>query len=317
MNVFTIPLYLPAALIIFLLSIFLYTLKSTNSSSLACTSKLPPSPWKLPIIGNLHQLLGKHRHQTLWQLSQRYGPIMVLHFGSKPYVIISSSAMAKQVLKTHDLLFCTRPFFEATKRLTYNYLDVAFSPYDNHWREMRKVFVSELLGPKRSGWFNDVMEREIEGVVRFISLNPLGSEVNLDKKLLALVFGIICKVGFGKSYREEPFRGATLKEMLDEAKNMMGGSIGDHLPIIGSILDKLTGWTGRLEKCFSNLDGYVQMVLDEHLDQGGSQISDDEKDFVHALIELSSKQNDNESCLTKDDMKALIMVRNYTSYYCI
>lgn len=174
---------------------------------------------------------------------------------------------------------------------------------------MRKVFVSELLGPKRAGLFNHVTEMEIEGVVRSLSLLPSGTAVNLDEKLLALVFGVVCKVAFGKSYREEPFRGATLKEMLDEAKKMLGGSIGDHFPILGRILDKLSGWSGRLDKCFSNLDGYVQMVLDEHLNNyAGEDISEHEKDFVHALIDLSSKENTrDQSCLTKDDMKALIM----------
>ncbi|KAI3748371.1 hypothetical protein L6452_11396 [Arctium lappa] len=172
---------------------------------------------------------------------------------------------------------------------------------------MRKVFVSELLGPKRAGLFNHVTEMEIEGVVRSLSLLPSGTAVNIDNKLLALVFGIVCKVAFGKSYREEPFRGATLKEMLDEAKKMLGGSIGDHFRL-GRILDKLSGWSGRLDKCFSNLDGYVQMVLDEHLNHEDGEISEREKDFVHALIDLSSKENTrDQSCLTKDDMKALIM----------
>lgn len=125
-----------------------------------------------------------------------------------------------------------------------------------------------------------------------------------------MVFATVCKIGFGKSYREEPFRGATLKQMLDEAKNMLGGSIGDHFPIIGNKLDKLTGWSERLKRCFGNLDGYVQMVLDEHLDDGGSEISGHDKDFVHALIELSSKKNTRGSCLTQEDMKALIMVKS-------
>lgn len=176
---------------------------------------------------------------------------------------------------------------------------------------MRKVFVSELLGPTRAGLFNDVTEMEIESLVHSISSHPSGTAVNLDNKLLALVFAVVCKVAFGKSYREEPFRGSTLKDMLDEAKNMLGGSLGDHFPIFGRSLDRLSGWNDRLKKCFGNLDGYVQMVLDEHLEHG-LKISDSEKDFVHALIELSSKKNVNGSYrLTKDDMKALIMVTSF------
>ncbi|KAJ0617834.1 putative indoleacetaldoxime dehydratase [Helianthus annuus] len=49
---------------------------------------LPPSPWKLPVIGNLHQL-GSHPYRALQALSQKYGPIMHLHFGSVPMTLCS------------------------------------------------------------------------------------------------------------------------------------------------------------------------------------------------------------------------------------
>nr|XP_043635099.1 parthenolide synthase-like [Erigeron canadensis] len=306
MDIFTMPswLFLSAILILFLFNIFLYALTSIKSSM---KLNLPPSPLKLPIIGNLHQLLSKHRHQALWQLSHKFGPVMLLHFGAKPYIIISSSVMAEEVLKTKDLLFCTRPYFKSTKTLTYNYLDIAFSPYDNHCKEMRKVFVSELLGPKRAGLFNNVTEMEIDDLVRSLSLNSPGTAINLEEKLLALVFGIVCKIAFGKSYKKESSGGVALKKMLEEAKHMLGGSIGDHFPIIGPIVDKLSGWNHRLEKCFSNLDRYAQTILEEHLETGESEINEHEKDFVHALIDLSTNTNTGESPLTKDDMKALIM----------
>ncbi|KAJ0771518.1 putative cytochrome P450 [Helianthus annuus] len=127
MEIFTIfPSWLlTTALVFFMFFTFLYTLRSNSSSITA--PKLPPNPPKLPIIGNLHNLIGKPRHEALWQLSKEYGPVMLFHIGSKPYLIISSPAMAKQVLKTHDHIFCSRPLSKGVKRLTYNYLDIAFS----------------------------------------------------------------------------------------------------------------------------------------------------------------------------------------------
>ncbi|WOH02384.1 hypothetical protein DCAR_0521773 [Daucus carota subsp. sativus] len=42
--------------------------------------KLPPGPYPLPIIGNIHKL-GKHPHKSLNTLAQVYGPIIRLKLG--------------------------------------------------------------------------------------------------------------------------------------------------------------------------------------------------------------------------------------------
>ncbi|XP_055834323.1 flavonoid 3'-monooxygenase-like isoform X2 [Solanum dulcamara] len=76
--------------------------------------KLPPGPRPWPIIGNLN-LLGSHPHESLHHLSQKYGDLMLLKFGSKPVLIASSPEMAKEILKTHDAIFASRPLLAAGK----------------------------------------------------------------------------------------------------------------------------------------------------------------------------------------------------------
>ncbi|CAN6548853.1 unnamed protein product [Malus baccata var. baccata] len=53
---------------------------------------------------------------------------MLLHFGHVPALVISSAEAAKDALKTNDLHCCSRPSSAGARRLTYNYLDIAFSP---------------------------------------------------------------------------------------------------------------------------------------------------------------------------------------------
>ncbi|KAK8503177.1 hypothetical protein V6N13_025934 [Hibiscus sabdariffa] len=100
--------------------------------------KFPPGPKPWPIIGNLN-LIGSLPHQSLHKLSQRYGPLMQLKFGSYPVLVASSAEMAKEFLKSHDQIFATRPPHAAGKYIMYNYSDVLWAPYGPHWCQGRKI----------------------------------------------------------------------------------------------------------------------------------------------------------------------------------
>ena len=110
----------------FFLSFFVLQRHKTSKNN----TKLPPGPRGLPFIGNLHQFDVSKPHVSFWELSKKYGPLMSLRLGFVPSLVVSSAKMAKEILKTHDLQFCSRPALVGQQKLSYNGLDLAFSPYD-------------------------------------------------------------------------------------------------------------------------------------------------------------------------------------------
>lgn len=71
-----------------------------------------PGPSKLPIIGNIHQLIltnpSHPPHHILTHLSQKHGDLMHLQIGQMSTLIVSSPRLAKQVMKTNDLALADR-----------------------------------------------------------------------------------------------------------------------------------------------------------------------------------------------------------------
>lgn len=83
---------------------------------------LPPSPPGLPFIGHLHLLSSssKPTHQILAGLAHKYGPLMLVRFGMKPTLVVSSPKLAQECLKDHDAIFSGRPYVTTVTYLTYN-----------------------------------------------------------------------------------------------------------------------------------------------------------------------------------------------------
>ncbi|PRQ38932.1 putative 4-hydroxyphenylacetaldehyde oxime monooxygenase [Rosa chinensis] len=206
----------------------------------------PPSPPKLPIIGNLHQLTqsGSSLHQNLWRLSEKYGPLMLLQLGRRPTLIISSAEAAKQTLTDNDLHCCSRPYIWGSRRLTFNYLDIAFSPYGEYWREIRKICVLEIFSAKRVQSYRSIREEEVVKMIDSISdASASSSPVNLTEKLFALMGSIIFRIVFGTSFQGHDLEHERFLRVLHDSQNMiLGFSAADFFPPgIGWIIDRISG----------------------------------------------------------------------------
>ncbi|CAL4940056.1 unnamed protein product [Urochloa decumbens] len=114
-------------------------------------AKLPPGPWNLPIVGSLHHLVGSPLHRALLHLTRRHGPLMLLQLGEVPTVIVSSPEAAMEVMKINDPIFASRPRGAMLDVVSFGGKGLILAPYGEHWRQMRKVCMVELLSTRQPG----------------------------------------------------------------------------------------------------------------------------------------------------------------------
>ncbi|ERN03060.1 hypothetical protein AMTRI_Chr06g198570 [Amborella trichopoda] len=267
--------------------------------------KVPPGPSGLPIIGNLHQL-GSMPHLTLARLAETYGPLIHLKMGQVPTLVVSSAKMAEEIMKTHDLTFCSRPALLSPRHLHYECSGIVFAPYGPYWRNVRRICVQELLRAKRVELesFRIVREAEVGHMIDTItSSSKAGKLVNLSEMFLSFSSNVICGVAYGKRYWED---GSELSEMMAQTDRLFGGFfVGDFFPYLDWV-KYVTGLKRRLDKCFTIRDAFLEKVIDDHLLPSRGEIKDDQKDLVDVLLQLQ-KDGALEFPLTRDNIKAVVM----------
>ncbi|XP_074590443.1 trimethyltridecatetraene synthase-like [Curcuma longa] len=257
---------------------------------------LPPGPRPWPIIGNLN-LIGHLPHRSLHALSQKYGPLMYLRFGSFPVVVGSSVAMAKFFLKTHDIFFVSRPKTAAGKYTTYDYSDITWSPYGPYWRQARKICLLELFSAKRLESYEYIRVEEVRALTRALfATTSSASPVMLKDYFSTVSLNVITRMVLGKKYLDpaaetEIVSPEEFKEMIDELFLLNGVmNIGDSIPCLG-FLD-LQGYIRRMKKLSRKFDRFLEHVLDEHNERRRREGDDFvARDMVDVLLQLADDPN--------------------------
>jgi cytochrome P450 len=287
-------------ILISLLAIFTFTLLIFSRQKKQVIGNLPPSPPRLPVIGNLHQL-GKIPHRSLHKLSQKHGHVMLVKLGQIETLVVSSPSSAREVMKINDLDCCSRPYSHGTNKLSYNLLDIAFAPYTDYWKQMRKLCIIELFTAKRVKSFQHVRETSVSRMIDYLrQVNR--SPVNLTEHIFDLTNSVIAQIAFGHKKFEG---GRIFEECINEAMAMLSSFwAADFFPGFGSVLDRLMGQHKRLNRIFNEFDEFYEKAIEEHLNP--TRLKSDHEDLIDILIGLSEYKT-SDLPLTKDHIKAILM----------
>ncbi|XP_008794219.3 premnaspirodiene oxygenase-like [Phoenix dactylifera] len=294
MEIFNVSMFL----ISFLLLLFLNVKRFARRAD----PKLPRGPWKLPIIGSIHHLVGSLPHRSLRDLSTKHGPLMLLKLGEVNTLVVSSPEGAREIMKTHDITFANRPMLVGIKISTYGGKDLVFAPYGDYWRELRKMCVLELLSFKRVQSFRSIREEEVFNLIRSISsMNNNGSSlVNLTKKLFMLTNDIIMRAAIGNKCKDQN----ALLVALTEMAHLSGGfDLADLFPssFLASLISRVAP---KMKMYHEKVDRILDDIIRDHLERKKASLV--EEDLLDVLLRVH-EEGGLPFALTMDAVKAVTL----------
>ncbi|KFK23633.1 hypothetical protein AALP_AAs74839U000700 [Arabis alpina] len=235
---------------------------------------IPPSPPGLPVVGHLH-LLKPLLHRFFHGISEQYGPIFTLRFGFRRVVVISSYPLVKECFTgQNDVVLSNRPSSLTNKYISYNNTTLGTLPYNDHWKNLRRISSVEILSPHRLDSFYHIRRDEIHRLLTSLARdnttkgdNKLDSfkEVELEPLLSDLTLNNIVRMVTGKRYYGDDVKN---KEEADIFKNLINdiftktGAIqpSDNLPFLKFFGSK---YEEKVKSIGKSVDEVLQRLLDE------------------------------------------------------
>ncbi|KAJ6805196.1 isoflavone 3'-hydroxylase-like [Iris pallida] len=264
---------------------------------------LPPSgPYRLPIIGHLHHILSSPLplHQTLARLASDHGPVLLLRFGSRPVLVVSSPSAAEECLAKNDVVFANRPRLLMGKHLSYNYTNLSSASYGPYWRNLRRFSTLEIFSSARTAALSSLRAGEVRAMLRqlFRSSASGGEQscsVDMHVKFAELTTNMMMQMIAGRRYYGESGlvgveEGLRFRRIIEEAFYLSGASNPeDYLPVMK--------WLGinplkkRMVKLEEEIDELLQDMVDDqrrHYVERQRQ-GEEKKTLVHVMLSLQEK----------------------------
>jgi flavonoid 6-hydroxylase len=181
-----------------------------------------------------------------------------------------------------------------------NSLGIAFAPYGDYWRQLRKICTLEVLSSKRVQSFQPVRVEELNNLIKSIASKE-GTPMNLTKEVFSTIFTITSRVAFGKKCKDNQKFISVVKESVAVAG---GFELGDLFPSY-KWLQNISGLKHKLEKLHKQADKIMQNIIDDHREAKKSRVNEDEGEKVEEdLVDMLLNQD----CLSDNSVKAVILV---------
>ncbi|XP_073454692.1 cytochrome P450 2G1-like [Aquarana catesbeiana] len=200
---------------------------------------LPPGPTPLPLIGNLLNIKMGSMAKSLIKLSEQYGSVYTLYFGSSPIIVICGYEAITEALIDQNDDFGGRGKLATFDQFTKGY-GLSFANGER-WRKIRtftfKILKDFGLGKKSNEW---KIQEEAQCVVEEFR-KCQGHPLNPSKKFMEASSNILCSILFGDRYDYTDKRFEKLLFITEEVSRITSSPWGQVQSIFPTLMSYVPG----------------------------------------------------------------------------
>ncbi|XP_069116630.1 steroid 17-alpha-hydroxylase/17,20 lyase-like isoform X2 [Argopecten irradians] len=173
--------------------------------------KLPPGPTPIPLLGNYSLMKDKGLQEECMKLSEKYGPVFTVYFGTFRLVIVNNIEAAMEALVKTKADFADRLQTTSGNMMTDDGKDIAFSNYSPTWKLHRKIAGTGLRNYLRGGKLEDAIHGSLSHAIKLFEdkkEEPFVPHEYIDLTVSNIIFALC----FGNVYE---FDDSRFKRMVD------------------------------------------------------------------------------------------------------
>nr|AAS92624.1 cytochrome P450 [Hypericum androsaemum] len=269
--------------------------RSKNNGS----TKLPPGPRPLPIIGNLLALRDKP-HKSLAKLARVHGPLVTLKLGQVTTVVVSSPATAREILQKHDATLSNRYIIDAIRAQGHHEAGLAWVPVGPTWRKFRKVCYSHIFTNQKLNSSQHVRQRTIQQLLAEAREScRVGEAMDVGKAAFRAALSSLSISVMSLDLADAA--SDTAREFKELARCIMNDvgepNLADYFPVLKRFDPQ--GVRGRVEISFGRILDLFGSIIADRMEKRGA-----DEDILDTLL---TTHDENPELVEINDIKHLLL----------
>lgn len=282
----------------------------TNRKS-ASSTRLPPGPYPVPIIGSIFKL-GNKPHHSLAALSKTYGPLMSLKLGSTTTIVVSSREMVQELFSKHDLSLSSRSIPYVAYSYTHNLEknSMAWLPVGDKWRSLRRISKEQLFSVRQLDASQGLRKKKVQELLTYIQdCSTIRKAVNIGQTAAITTLNVLSNFIFSIDLAQYDSISAEQFKDLVGALMEVGGTpnLADFFPVLRpldphGLLKRANLISGKLMEIFEK---HINIRLEARATRS-SDAPSSTNDLTDLLLDMCESEI---SSISLDDMRVLLFVR--------